>query len=70
MSVIRDALDVAAGLDAVWVADRDGRLLKINEANSTKVDEVSVDGSVVSVAVDDDAGYVWIRTFGQRKIYR
>lgn len=55
-------VDVVAGLGAVWVADIEGSLLKIGEAELDVVAQVPVSGPVAALAIDEDAGVVWLRT--------
>jgi class 3 adenylate cyclase/streptogramin lyase len=55
-------VDVAAGLGAIWVADLEGRLVKVDEAQLSVVDRQPVDGPVAAIAIDEDAGLVWMRT--------
>jgi hypothetical protein len=60
--------DVAVGLGAIWVADASGYLHKISEAHFDIVETYEVGEPVVSVAVDEDRGFVWLRSFQQHKI--
>jgi class 3 adenylate cyclase/streptogramin lyase len=54
-----DATDIAVGLEAVWVGDLDGSLYRI-EPLTLEVREFPVGAEVLGVAVDDDAGSVWV----------
>jgi streptogramin lyase len=47
---------------AVWVADRDGRLVRI-DPSTLDVDGVfEISGRPGNLAVDDREGVVWVRT--------
>jgi class 3 adenylate cyclase/streptogramin lyase len=54
-----DPTDIAAGLEAVWVGDLDGSLYRI-DTSTLEVQEFPVGAEVLGVAVDDDAGSVWV----------
>jgi streptogramin lyase len=56
-------VDVAAGLDAVWVADQEGRLVWLDPIENEIVGHRNLDGQPGAIAVDEDQGVVWIRTF-------
>jgi class 3 adenylate cyclase len=55
-------VDVATGLDAVWVADFEGSIVKIDEAQLGVVERHPVGGPVAALAIDEDAGVIWLRT--------
>lgn len=52
-------LDIAVGADSVWVGDRDGTLYRV-DPSTLEVSTFSVGAEVLGVAVDDDAGSVWV----------
>jgi len=54
-----DPTDIAIGLEAVWVGDLDGSLYRV-DASTFEVQEFPVGAEVLGVAVDEDAGSVWV----------
>jgi class 3 adenylate cyclase/streptogramin lyase len=54
-----DPTDIAVGLDAVWVSDRDGSLYRL-DALTLDVREFPIGAEVLAVDVDDDADAVWV----------
>jgi len=61
-----EPVDVTAGLGAVWVADLEGRIVRIDTVLLSVVDDKPVDGPVTSLAVDEEEGVIWLRTGGGR----
>jgi class 3 adenylate cyclase/streptogramin lyase len=51
--------DIAVGLEAVWVGDLDGSVYRV-DASTLEVREFPVGAEVFGVAVDDEAGSVWV----------
>ena len=56
-------IDVAAGLDAVWVADQEGSLVRLDPPARDIEDRLPLEGQPGAIAVDEDLGVIWIRTF-------
>jgi class 3 adenylate cyclase/streptogramin lyase len=54
-----EAVDMAVGADAVWVADRGGALYRV-DASTLEVSTFPVGAEVLAVAVDDAEGSVWV----------
>jgi class 3 adenylate cyclase len=54
--------DVVAGLGAVWVADLEGRIVRIDTAQMRTDLSRSVGAPVAGLAIDEDAGLIWLRT--------
>jgi class 3 adenylate cyclase len=61
-----EPVDVVAGLGAVWVADFEGRIVRIDTTLLSVADDKFVDGPVTALAVDEDNGVIWLRTGGSR----
>ena len=51
--------DMAVGLGAVWVGDRDGSLYRI-DTSTLEVESFAVGAEVFGVGVDEAAGTVWV----------
>ncbi len=58
-----DPTDIAIGLEAVWVGDLDGSLYRV-DASTFEVQEFPVGAEVLGVAVDEEAGSVWVYVGG------
>jgi class 3 adenylate cyclase/streptogramin lyase len=54
-----DPTDIAVGLGAVWVSDRDGSLYRV-DALTLDVREFPIGAEVLAVDVDDDAEALWV----------
>jgi DNA-binding beta-propeller fold protein YncE len=54
-----DPTDMAAGLDAVWVGDRDGSLCRV-DPSTLQVTELRIGAEVLGVGVDEAGGSVWV----------
>ena len=57
-----EPIDLATGLESVWVADLQGRLIQVDAGTRQIVKKTDVEGPVAAVAVDEAAGVVWLRT--------
>jgi class 3 adenylate cyclase/streptogramin lyase len=51
--------DMAVGLGAVWVGDRDGSLYRI-DTSTLEVESFPIGAEVFGVGVDEDAGTLWV----------
>jgi streptogramin lyase len=54
-----DPTDIAVGLDAVWVSDRDGSLYRVDPV-TLDVREFPIGAEVLAVDVDEAAEAVWV----------
>jgi class 3 adenylate cyclase len=55
-------VDVATGLGFVWVADLDGRIVKVDEARLEEVGRKAIPGPAAALAIDGDREVIWVRT--------
>jgi class 3 adenylate cyclase/streptogramin lyase len=51
---------IAAGLGAIWVADRDGTIRRVDEATRQVTELTRIDGEPRGLAVDRDTEIVWV----------
>lgn len=50
---------IAVGLGAIWVGDGDGVLRRI-DAETRLVEQITIGSPIRTIAIDDDAGTIWI----------
>jgi DNA-binding beta-propeller fold protein YncE len=51
---------IAAGFGAIWVADRDGTIRRVDEATRQVTELTRIDGEPRGLAVDRDTEIVWV----------
>ena len=54
-----EASDIAVGLGAIWIGDREGTVYRV-DASTREVQEFPIRAEVLGVGVDEAAGSVWV----------
>jgi class 3 adenylate cyclase len=58
-----EPVDVVAGLEAIWVADLRGNIVKVDPAQLKAVERKPIGGPVAALAIDETGASVWARTY-------